>query len=288
MMCYMTYRLDESNMADTSDGSVPPSVARIELTDEEKTVLKECTRNSVFFRGFPAGIVSVVLLSQAVKSGYFPQVKRFAGMVYTGLFGFAFYAGVRSYTSTCIEKIMKLENSQLKDSIVKNMHKRAGKGMLYDENSGQSISEQNDLSSPRDIRFSTQDESPLTDDHAPLPSSIATSGAEDRSSEDVRAPPSLYFDVEEAKENKYKSYEELRKKHRERWTPPSPSRMEQPRHRREGEQDSRTGSRDASPSWFDQDNSSDETGQQRNSQRERPSYRQGPPPKKNKYGDLME
>ena len=84
-----------------------------------------------------------------------------------------------------------------------------------------------------DFRFSSPDESPSTGDNTPLPSNTAASPVEHRSSsEDVRAPPNLYFDVDEGKENKYTSYEELRKKHRERWTPPNiPSvttrRMEQ-------------------------------------------------------------
>ena len=54
------------------------------------------------------------------------------------------------------------------------------------------------------------------------------------SSDDVCSPPNLYFDDDndEGKEKKYTSYEELRKKHRERWTPPNISsvttrRMEQ-------------------------------------------------------------
>ena len=54
----------------------------------------------------------------------------------------------------------------------------------------------------------------------------------------------------------------------------------QPRQRREGEKDHAQGSSEAPFSWFDQDNTTDdrsgqETGQRSNSQRERPSYRQG-------------
>ena len=54
----------------------------------------------------------------------------------------------------------------------------------------------------------------------PLPSNTTTSPVEHGPSEDVRAPPNLYFDVDEEKAKKYSTYEELRKKHRERWTPP--------------------------------------------------------------------
>ena len=84
-----------------------------------------------------------------------------------------------------------------------------------------------------DFRFSAPDESPSSGDKPPFPSNTAASPVEHRStSEDFRAPPNLYFDVDEGKENKFTSYEELRKKHRERWTPPNLSsvptrRMEQ-------------------------------------------------------------
>ena len=83
-----------------------------------------------------------------------------------------------------------------------------------------------------DFRFGASDESPATGDYTPLPSNTAASPVEQEPSKDVRAAPSLYFDVDEGKENKYSSYEELRKKHRERWTPPNISsgttrRMEQ-------------------------------------------------------------
>lgn len=69
---------------------------------------------------------------------------------------------------------------------------------------------------------------PPAEDHS---SAIVTSSP-DESGEERPTPPSLYFDVDKAKENKYTSYAELRKKHRERWTPPnmpssSPSRSEQ-------------------------------------------------------------
>jgi len=239
------------------------------------------------------------LISQAVKSGFIPKVKKLSGLAYTGLFAISFYGGVRSYNKTCIAKIMKLENSNLKESVIKLMERRTGKGMPLDRNQGQSVSEQKDLSLPGDIRFSAPDESPTRGDNIPLSSNTAASPVEHRSSsEDVRTPPNLYFDVDEEKENKHTSYEELRKKHRERWTPPTMSsvttrRMEQPRQRREGQQDSAPGSSEAPLSWFDQDNTSDdrsgqETGQRSNTQRERSSYRQGPSPRKNKYGDVME
>lgn len=233
----------------------------------------------------------LIFLAFNFFEGFIPKVKKLSGLAYTGLFAISFYAGVRSYNKTCIAKIMKLENSKLKESVVKLMERRTGKGIPLDGYQGQSISEQKDLSLPGDFRFNAPDESPSTSDNTLLPSSTATSPVEHRSSsEDFRAPPNLYFDVDEGKENKNTSYEELRKKHRERWTPPN---ITAPRQRREGEQDSAPGSSEAPLSWFDQDNTNDdrsrqETEQRSNSQRERSSYRQGPLTRKNKYGDAIE
>ena len=73
------------------------------------------------------------------------------------------------------------------------------------------------------------EEEPLTDEQRHLASSTAIPSDDNRSSEDVRKAPNLYFDVEEAKEKKYSTYEELRKKHRERWNPPNVSSSSQTR-----------------------------------------------------------
>ena len=64
-----------------------------------------------------------------------------------------------------------------------------------------------------------------------IPPSVSESSSI-KSSEEAPPPPTLYFDVDKAKEDKYTNYAELRKKHRERWTPPNmsssgPSRSEQ-------------------------------------------------------------
>ena len=43
---------------------------------------------------------------------------------FIGLFGFAFYTGVRSYQKPCIKKILELENSKLKENILKTLGQR--------------------------------------------------------------------------------------------------------------------------------------------------------------------
>jgi len=67
-------------------------------------------------------------------------------------------------------------------------------------------------------QFTERNRRPPAEDYIP-PSETAPST--DESSEEAPAPPSLYFDVAKAEENKYSTYAELRKKHRERWVPPN-------------------------------------------------------------------
>ena len=70
-----------------------------------------------------------------------------------------------------------------------------------------------------------------------LPFSSSTATPNNQSSEDDHKAPKLYFDVDEAKEKKYATYEDLRKKHRERWNPPSLSSSSQTRKEQVGKVD---------------------------------------------------
>ena len=83
---------------------------------------------------------------------------------------------------------------------------------------------------------SPSEEESIMDIQLPLSSSTATPN--NQSSEDDHKAPKLYFDVDEAKEKKYATYEDLRKKHRERWNPPSLSSSSQTRKEQVGKVDS--------------------------------------------------
>lgn len=83
---------------------------------------------------------------------------------------------------------------------------------------------------------SPSEEESIMDMQLPLSSSTATPN--NQSSEDDHKAPKLYFDVDEAKEKKYATYEDLRKKHRERWNPPSLSSSSQTRKEQVGKVDS--------------------------------------------------
>ncbi|XP_057313489.1 OCIA domain-containing protein 1-like isoform X2 [Hydractinia symbiolongicarpus] len=91
----------------------PHARAPVKLTQEEIQVLKECRVNSLYYRGIPAGIFSVIVARGAVKSGYFPRLQRWSGAFYAGMFGLGMFSGVASYRDECFRKIMSLENSVL-------------------------------------------------------------------------------------------------------------------------------------------------------------------------------
>lgn len=64
---------------------------------------------------------------------------------------------------------------------------------------------------------------PPAEANIPYRSDTAAAPVPESTGEVPASPPSLYFDMEKEKENKHTSFSELRKKHRERWTPPSMS-----------------------------------------------------------------
>lgn len=268
------------------------------LTDEEKAVLRECRINSVYFRGVPLGIGSVLILRQAIKYGLpLPFAKRFPGIFYTGIFGVGFIAGITSYHSTCVEKIMRLENSKLADQV-----RASRRALSHGSNRGDWQMENNNHERQEDLQGKALTNNRFSEPTAPSqdysPSNVPVSPPVG-SSEEAPPPPSLYFDVDSDKENKYTSYGELRKKHRERWVPPNASasgsvRSEQ-RSPQQGDGDFRASSSEAPSSWFDMDSNANERSHQQSNRESgpvrntaKPSYRQGPPPKKNKYGDVIE
>lgn len=105
-------------MADNPEaaGGAPPHATppvMIQLTEEEKSVLLECRRNSLA-RGFPAGVGACLALRWLIKLDRVPlHIQRWQWFYYAGTFMVAFLSGVASYKQRCIDKIMALENSQL-------------------------------------------------------------------------------------------------------------------------------------------------------------------------------
>ncbi|XP_046853570.1 OCIA domain-containing protein 1-like [Xenia sp. Carnegie-2017] len=88
----------------------------LQLTEEERKVLRECRVNSMF-RGVPTGIFSAFLTSFAVRSGRFPHLAKWSRFYYGVTFTGGLLFGVASYRRTCLEKIMSLENSVLAEQV---------------------------------------------------------------------------------------------------------------------------------------------------------------------------
>ncbi|CAB4019424.1 OCIA domain-containing 1 [Paramuricea clavata] len=100
------------------------NVEHLELTEEERKVLRECRINSMI-RGVPAGILSAILTSFAVRSGRFPHLTYWSRFYYGVSFTGGLLFGVASYRKSCLEKIMQLENSVLADQ-VREYYRRSG------------------------------------------------------------------------------------------------------------------------------------------------------------------
>ncbi|XP_057335225.1 OCIA domain-containing protein 1 [Microplitis mediator] len=86
----------------------------IQLTKEEMAVLTECQHNSVFHRGLPLGVVAAGGFHYMMKTGI--MKKNIGTLIVSGLSGFLI--GTISYRSVCMEKLMALPHSTLKERIL--------------------------------------------------------------------------------------------------------------------------------------------------------------------------
>jgi hypothetical protein len=102
------------------EGSTSPQQRRIQLTAEERQVLKECNSESFWFRCLPLGITFIATTQFLVMRGIMKPNPRFGALFKNLGAGLAaFVIGKMSYQSKCREKILKLENSALADSLRK-------------------------------------------------------------------------------------------------------------------------------------------------------------------------
>eukprot|EP00794_Sanderia_malayensis_P007420 gene7420-8240_t len=94
----------------------PDECPEIRLTPQEMAVLRECRTNSLYLRGLPLGIFSVV------ATRYLAHTAFSMGVV----------VGVSSYKDICFEKIMSLKDSRLADQ-VRSFQQRASGGNWQEE-----------------------------------------------------------------------------------------------------------------------------------------------------------
>ncbi|EDV28597.1 OCIA domain-containing protein 1 [Trichoplax sp. H2] len=85
------------------------------LTPQEEAVLRECRSHSLYYRGIPLGIISVVITRRAAASS--PHIHRWRAFYYVGIFGLSLLTGIASYRRQCMAKILQLENSPLADRL---------------------------------------------------------------------------------------------------------------------------------------------------------------------------
>ncbi|XP_001639139.2 OCIA domain-containing protein 1 [Nematostella vectensis] len=187
-------------MAAQDGGPVMP----LELTDEERAVLRECRVNSLYFRGIPLGTVSVLLTREIIKWGYLPKAKRFAGLYYSGMFAVGLFAGIGSYRKACMDKIMRLENSNLANQ-VREFYKKAGIQEGY--GAEQNLSTSDEFGEHKSV---FQESLPLTQ----------SPSQELRSDNTESAWPLAHPDDLKATGKTYTSYEDLRKQNRNQWATP--------------------------------------------------------------------
>ncbi|KAM6940577.1 OCIA domain-containing protein 1 [Xenentodon cancila] len=109
-------------------------------TEEEKRVLKECNRESFFYRSVPFSMVSMGVTQVLVTRGALSASPRFGSLPKVAFAGFCGYlAGKVSYMKTCQEKFKRLENSPLGEILRQRAgspphHSRAAQSELSDPN----------------------------------------------------------------------------------------------------------------------------------------------------------
>ncbi|KAK0081655.1 hypothetical protein PV325_011817 [Microctonus aethiopoides] len=86
----------------------------LQLTQDELRILKECQYNSMVLRGLPLGGVAATTFYYLMKSGTIKK-NRFS-LAISGITGFLI--GTMSYRQICVEKLLALPNSSLKERIL--------------------------------------------------------------------------------------------------------------------------------------------------------------------------
>ncbi|XP_061761786.1 OCIA domain-containing protein 1-like [Nerophis ophidion] len=91
-----------------------PNIMKYKPTEEEMKVLKECRRESFFYRELPFAAVGAALCHALIVKGFVsasPGYGSLPKVVFGGMFGFM--AGRVSYIPKCQEKLEKLEHSPI-------------------------------------------------------------------------------------------------------------------------------------------------------------------------------
>ncbi|XP_069385954.1 OCIA domain-containing protein 1 [Paralichthys olivaceus] len=87
-------------------------------TEEERTVFRECNKESFWYRSVPFSMISMALTQALVARGIVTASPRFGSLPKVAFAGFCGYLGGKmSYMRTCQEKFKRLENSPLGEAL---------------------------------------------------------------------------------------------------------------------------------------------------------------------------
>ncbi|XP_002733082.1 OCIA domain-containing protein 1-like [Saccoglossus kowalevskii] len=186
------------------------------FSEEEKMVLKECSKmssiravfGSACFASLAFFLVKSGKISASPKYGPVPK------MLYASFFGYVF--GKISYINECKEKMMKLENSPLAEAI---RNKRSFES-LRQSDSQQDQTEYGATSSV--LQYESTNEMPLSSPD--VFTNMDVDPTKEPSQRDDQNTVSAFGPIplpEDEKVMKPKTYEELRKKHRQESRAPS-------------------------------------------------------------------
>ncbi|XP_015121684.1 OCIA domain-containing protein 1 [Diachasma alloeum] len=92
----------------------------LKLTLPELKILKECQHNAVYQRGLPLGMVTGASTYYFMKTGKIPK----SPLLWLGSAVGGFLAGTISYRSICMEKLLALPESTLKERILEAQGKQ--------------------------------------------------------------------------------------------------------------------------------------------------------------------
>lgn len=107
-----------TNVGDHGSGRHHHGAPRFRFSQEEMRVLRECNRESFYFRCIPIGTTAMLLAHYAVKAGYLRGSPKYGSLWKVLGAGFiGYFVGKYSYRSKCEEKIMQLPNSQLAEAL---------------------------------------------------------------------------------------------------------------------------------------------------------------------------
>lgn len=107
-----------------SDRQEHHSHKKYKLNADESRVLRECNRESFYYRSLPLSVAGMIAVQYAVKAGRLKSHPRWGSALKVMIAGAAGYMiGKISYQRKCIQKLMQLPNSPLAEALRKQSQK---------------------------------------------------------------------------------------------------------------------------------------------------------------------